>query len=124
MDIQMESINNRAFEESSGNRLTTQAQVRIVKQKALGGYTGAIFPENKQTKQSTDLRAVVEDIERISLAFNKKLKFKVDHESREVTVKIIDTETDKVIKELPSKELQQLRDRIRTTIGIIFDEQV
>ncbi|MDR2535796.1 MAG: flagellar protein FlaG [Treponema sp.] len=69
------------------------------------------------------IKKTVTDLERISLAFNKKFKFKVDHKSKEVTVKVIDPETDKVIKELPPKELDRLRDHIRETIGILFDAQ-
>ncbi|MDR1566349.1 MAG: flagellar protein FlaG [Treponema sp.] len=71
-----------------------------------------------------DIQATTEDLEHISLAFNRKLKFVVDHESQEVIVKVIDSETDKVIKVLPPEELQRLHDRIRETIGFLFDERV
>ena len=70
------------------------------------------------------MERAVKDLEQISLAFNKKLKFMVDHKSHAVTVKVIDPQTDKVIKELPSEELQRLHDKIRETIGFLFDEQV
>jgi flagellar protein FlaG len=64
------------------------------------------------------------DLERVSFALNRKLKFMVDHESHEVTVKVIDPETDKVIKILPPEELQRLHSRIQETIGFLFDERV
>lgn len=70
------------------------------------------------------LNAAVADLEHISLAFNKRLKFVVDHESNEVTVKVIDGETDKVIKILPPEELQRLHNKIREAIGFLFDERV
>jgi flagellar protein FlaG len=60
----------------------------------------------------------------VSLAFNKRLKFVVDHQSHEVTVKVIDEETDKVIKVLPPEELQRLHSRLRETIGFLLDEMV
>jgi flagellar protein FlaG len=71
-----------------------------------------------------DIRATAADFERISLAFNKKLQFVVDHQSHEVTVKVIDPATDKVIKVLPPEELQRLHNKIRETIGFLFDESV
>ncbi|AEF80460.1 putative flagellin FlaG [Leadbettera azotonutricia ZAS-9] len=71
-----------------------------------------------------DIKAATQDLEHISLAFNKKLKFVVDHESQEVIVKVIDSQTDKVIKVLPPEELQRLHDRIKETIGFLFDERV
>ncbi|MDR2110463.1 MAG: flagellar protein FlaG [Spirochaetaceae bacterium] len=79
------------------------------------------LPGNRETRPIDN---TVADLERISLAFNRKLKFVVDHESHEVTVKVIDPETDKVIKILPPEELQRLHDKIKETIGFLFDERV
>jgi flagellar protein FlaG len=71
-----------------------------------------------------DIDQTVKDIERISLAFNKKLRFTVDSRLEEVIVKVIDPETDKVIKELPPEELQRLHLRLKEMIGLLFDEIV
>jgi flagellar protein FlaG len=79
---------------------------------------------NPEIKKSADIRATTQDLEHISLAFNRKLKFVIDHESNEVLVKVIDSETDKVIKVLPPEELQRLHQRIRETIGFLFDQRV
>jgi flagellar protein FlaG len=70
------------------------------------------------------LKDAAAELERVSLAFNKKLQFVVDHRSNEVTVKVIDSKTDKVIKELPPEELQRMHSRIKETIGFLFDELV
>jgi flagellar protein FlaG len=84
------------------------------------------LPGNREAagKNPQILRAVTLELEQISLAFNKRLKFVVDHESNEVTVKVIDSETDKVIKVLPPEELQRLHNKIKETIGFLFDERV
>jgi flagellar protein FlaG len=71
-----------------------------------------------------ELKRVAADIERVSQTFNKKLQFVVDHQSQEVIVKVIDNETDKVIKVLPPEELQRLHRKIKETIGFLFNEQV
>jgi flagellar protein FlaG len=85
----------------------------------------ASLPGNREAADSGRiLNAAAADLEHISLAFNKRLKFVVDHESNEVTVKVIDGETDKVIKILPPEELQRLHNKIRETIGFLFDERV
>ncbi len=39
-----------------------------------------------------------------------------------MVVKVIDGNTDKVIKELPPKELQRVHMRIREAIGLLLDE--
>ena len=74
--------------------------------------------------EAPDLAQTAADLEKISLAFNRRLKFEIDHESKEIIVKVIDNETDKVIKVLPPEELQRLHSRIRETLGFLFDEMV
>ena len=68
------------------------------------------------------LQSTAADLQRLGNAFNKKLQFVVDHRSNEVIVKVIDKETDKVIKELPPEELQRLHSNLREAIGLLFDE--
>jgi flagellar protein FlaG len=43
-----------------------------------------------------------------NLTLNKKLKYSVNEQLGQVVVKVIDLETDKVIKEIPPAELQRL----------------
>jgi flagellar protein FlaG len=102
-----------------------QARVRSAEIKAavLEKFTTSL-PGNDNEPRHTDIRSTVKDFERLSLIFNRKLRFHVDHESHEVTVKVIDSETDKVIKVLPPEELQRLHSRVKEAIGFLFDEQV
>ena len=76
--------------------------------------------ERPQVIQSTQAKA--RDIERMGNAFNKKLQFVVDHGSNEVLVKVIDKETDKVIKVIPPEELQRLHRNLKEAIGQLFNE--
>jgi flagellar protein FlaG len=102
-----------------------QARAAEIKAAAFEKFESSL-PGNRGSADESplDLNAAAADLERISLAFNKKLQFVVDHQSYEVTVKVIDAETDKVIKILPPEELQRLHDRIKETIGFLFDERV
>lgn len=59
-----------------------------------------------------------------NLTFNKKLKYSVNEKLGQVVVKVIDAETDKVIKEIPPAELQRLYIRIREAIGLLIDEKI
>ena len=79
---------------------------------------------DKGKSQVQDLKRTTSELERISLAFDRRLKFVIDQESREILIKVIDNETDKVIKVLPPEELQRLHSRIRETIGFLFDTMV
>jgi flagellar protein FlaG len=55
-------------------------------------------------------------------SFNKRIKFQVDND--QVFVKVIDGETDKVIKEIPQEELRTMYQRIHEYIGVFIDEQI
>ena len=88
-------------------------------------------PDQTETTQSENreplpinLGAAVSELEQISQAFDRRLKFVIDQESSRVRVKVIDNETDKVIRELPPEELQRLHGRIRETIGFLYDRTV
>jgi len=79
-------------------------------------------PEKKVKPQVIQTAAA--DLEKISSALNRKLQFVVDHGSNEVIVKVIDKDTDKVIKEIPPEELQRLHRSLKEAIGLLFDEMV
>jgi flagellar protein FlaG len=97
------------------------AQNRMAEQKAAVEKFESSLPGNRDM---VDIKTTAAELERISFAFNKKLKFMVDHESHEITVKVIDPETDKVIKVLPPEELQRLHGKIKETLGFLFDERI
>ena len=63
----------------------------------------------------------IQEIEQLSSYFNRRLKFSINRELGEVVVKVIDGETDKVIKVLPPEALQRLHERIREAVGLLFD---
>jgi flagellar protein FlaG len=108
-------------------RLQQAAQARAAENRAAAfAQFESSLPGNRETadKNPQVLRVAAAELEQISLAFNKKLKFVVDHESNEITVKVIDGATDKVIKILPPEELQRLHNKIKEAIGFFFDERV
>jgi flagellar protein FlaG len=75
-------------------------------------------------EDAPSLKAEIANLERISLAFNKKLQFVIDYGSKEITINVIDPDTDKVIKVLPPEELRRLHNKIEEAIGFLFDEKV
>ena len=94
-----------------------------IEQKADAEQIQAIFPGSPKSKP-VDLQKTTADLEQISLAFNRRLKFVIDQDSKEIIIKVIDNETDKVIKVLPPEELQRLHSRIKDTIGFLFNRMV
>ena len=54
---------------------------------------------------------------------NTELRFDVDNESRETTVRIVDVETGEVIRQIPSEDLLALRDRMDDLIGALYNSK-
>ena len=52
----------------------------------------------------------------------RKLQFNVNKELGSVVVTILDSNTNKVLKQIPSEDIQNLKLRIRKAIGNIFNE--
>jgi len=77
---------------------------------------------------TNNLAQVKEDakqLQRLSdVVMGRKVQFNVNQELNQVVVSIVDPSTDKVIKEIPSADLQKLKVRIRKTIGLLFDEMI
>ncbi|CEM61596.1 flagellar biosynthesis protein FlaG [Treponema phagedenis] len=71
-----------------------------------------------------ELAKAIERIRKISDMFGRKLQFRVNKAIDQVVVKVIDSNTDKVIREVPSAEIQKLQERIKETIGLLFDETI
>ena len=72
-----------------------------------------------ETKEATQQLQKMSD-----LIAGNKLQFNVNKELGSVIVSVIDANTDKVIKQIPSEEIQNLKLRIRKAIGNIFDEVI
>lgn len=76
-----------------------------------------------KSEPPVSMEAILADLVDVSAAFNKRLSFSINEKLDQVVVKVIDTDTDKVIREIPPKELQHVHERIREVIGILFDER-
>ncbi len=76
-----------------------------------------------RTKPLISMEAILGDLVEVSAAFNRRLSFRVNEKLGQVVVKVIDVNTDKVIREIPPEELQHVHERIREVIGLLFDER-
>lgn len=67
----------------------------------------------------------VRQIQKLSdVVMGRKVQFNVNQELNQVVVRIVDPQTDAVIKEIPSADIQKLKVRIRQAIGVLFDELI
>jgi flagellar protein FlaG len=87
-------------------------------------------PERQPRQQSdqqlsrSEIEAQAKALERTFLAFNRRVKLSVNDEINQVIIKVVDGDTDKVIKEIPPEEIQHLIARIKETIGLLVDQKI
>ncbi|MGH8596150.1 MAG: flagellar protein FlaG [Gammaproteobacteria bacterium] len=53
----------------------------------------------------------------------RSLRFSVDEESGETIVKVFDTETKEVIRQIPSEELLAISNRLRSAAGVLLTDE-
>ncbi|MCR5286047.1 MAG: flagellar protein FlaG [Treponema sp.] len=86
--------------------------------------TGAQVAQNIE-QNIAEIKADTQELEKMSeMITGRKLQFSVNKELNSVIVTIVDPQTNQVLKEIPSKDIQQLKLRIRKAIGNLFDEVV
>lgn len=79
--------------------------------------------EAAQEKPPVPTEAVLRELANVTAAFNRRLSFSMNEKLGQVVVKVIDNDTDTVIREIPPAEIQTVHERIREVIGILFDQR-
>jgi len=69
------------------------------------------------------LENAVKNLNQLMGMFNKSFHFGIDEKAERSFVKIINTETDKVVRQIPSEEILATIARMKEVIGIIFDDK-
>lgn len=96
-------------------------------QPTLAAAQQTVHAPNKEVRaeqRNIAIEKSLAELSKVSHIFNRRLKFTINEELGEVVVKVIDGDTDKVIKELPPEEIQRLHIRIREAIGLLVDTKV
>lgn len=123
MELHLDDVNaqNRQFTAAALKQKEFRAQNA---QKEAQRKQAATAKAKEKRKETVDPEIYLKDILTITSIFNRKLKFSINRESNQVIVKVIDGETDNVIKEIPPEALQRLHSRMRESIGLLIDEEI
>jgi flagellar protein FlaG len=102
-------------ESASAN--TEQAESRTLEQKS--------EESGDQTKLTReDVEEMVEALEDFANTVQTRLNFSIDDDTEDVVVKIMDKETDEVIKQFPAEEILELREKMQDLSGLLFSTNV
>ncbi|NPA54851.1 MAG: flagellar biosynthesis protein FlaG [Epsilonproteobacteria bacterium] len=79
--------------------------------------------EEKKNKIREELQKTVEELNKEMSPLNTDIKFKFDDKVDELVVNVIDKNTDKVIRKIPSDEALKLMEKMRELVGALFDKK-
>jgi len=89
-------------------------------------YNDPILSEDKKEAGERDIELIeaVEQIENAASFFNRKLKLEVDKDLGIVVVKVIDSDTEEVIRQIPPEELLELSKHAKDLKGLLISKEV
>ncbi|MCD4734679.1 MAG: flagellar protein FlaG [Bacteroidales bacterium] len=71
-----------------------------------------------------DVEGMVEALKDLTQTLQTKLNFSVDEGTNNIVVKIIDKNTDKVIRQIPPEELLELQEKMQDLTGFLLSNIV
>jgi flagellar protein FlaG len=77
---------------------------------------------DKKTLDPKKIEELVEALNKFLLAFDQRFKFRIHKETHQVWVRILDAETEQVLREIPSKDALRLAAKIQEFVGLLIDQ--
>ena len=80
--------------------------------------------EKENELSADDVAATIEEMNSFLQNMKRNVSFSLDEESGEKLIIVKDSESDEVIRQIPSEELLVLRKKMDDVVGILFDIKV
>lgn len=87
----------------------------------------AQLDQEKLFGDSTELDAkkieeLVDALNKFLLAFDQRFQFRVYKDTNSIWVRILDAQTEEVLREIPSRDALRLASKIREFVGLLIDQ--
>ncbi|RCK79807.1 MAG: Flagellin protein FlaG [Candidatus Ozemobacter sibiricus] len=74
-------------------------------------------------KQRKKVEEAVEKMNQTAVIFDRSLRFQIHDKTKSTMVAVIDSVSNRVIREIPSKEVLELFAKMQDYLGMIFDKK-
>ncbi len=82
---------------------------------------GQIERETAERERNTRLREVIDELNRTMGSTGTKLSFSLDRTSNKMIIKVINTDTQEVVRQIPSEEAVKIAHHLQSLMGILYD---
>ena len=81
-------------------------------------------PETDRATKSEKMEQTASRLNEIAQTIKRDLRFSVDDNSGDVVIKVVDRETDEVIRQIPEEHVLAIRENIESLKGILFSAKI
>lgn len=111
--VKQESLENVPAAEMKSRKFSEAQKAEDKQQKTFSGKNDA----------SADTKEAMGKIEQAAQLFNRKIHLEVDNDLHIMIVKIIDSKTDEVIRQIPPEELVELSKNAKDLKGLLISKE-
>lgn len=79
---------------------------------------------DKVSLSAEEIEGIIKELNQFIQIFNTKIAFEIDKETKKTILRIVDVETNEVIRQIPPEELLKISRRISELLGLIINEKV
>ena len=139
MDINFSQV-SQSFAQAPGSNTAqalTEGQDLAVEQEKLSDQAKVVQPSAEKKIESRNqvdelaVESAAAEISEFVLANNRQLNFSVDEGSNKSVVRVTDSESGEIIRQIPSEEVLRLSERLKdlqsdvgAAVGVLFNKQV
>ena len=80
--------------------------------------------QGRSSSSPEDLQKTLEEVQSAINVITNDLQFSIDEDTGKTLIKIVDRETDEVIKQIPSEELLRISKALDTLKGLLVKQEV
>ena len=86
-------------------------------------HTEKVFKENNPEKKEENIEEAVDKLNKTAQIFDRSLRFQVHEKTNRTMVSVVDTNSDKIIRQIPNEEVLDLVAKMDDYLGLIFDKK-
>lgn len=117
---EIQVINQQIKESPSTQQDTSQTKTAVITEDTKN-IENAL---KEQLKNPEELKKIIEELQNKISYLNKALKIEIDKDINEPVIKIVDVETNKVIKQIPPDYIINIIKNINKMLGALFNEKI
>lgn len=122
--ISSSSVLNTSTSARVGNVQGDVLAVRGNQGQARTGEEKRVFEDRKMTEEEEEAIKLIEKANKEFIVYDRKFEFSIHEATKQIMVKIIDVNTDEVIREIPPEKILDIVASIWEVAGIIVDRKI